>query len=107
MMEQPQSAQELLEQLAEALRSMNDEKVGELFAEGRLNDLLTSIVDPSQVHEHKTIADFFVANKQRLATVAAIWAGIHKACSFKSKTGRGCRGKPDWGQCRRSIRIQF
>ena len=82
----------LASELAEICRDLKDDQISELFANGTIDELLNAILDPTTVGDYPTIADFFLANKQRSSLVAAIRAAITKHYSFEGKSKAGETG---------------
>ena len=57
----------LIAELAEICRILEDSQIGELFGDGTIEELITSILDPATVINHKNYAEYFLANKTRSA----------------------------------------
>ena len=84
-----QRGKELCRELAEVISDLSDEDVYRLFDNGELEGVFNAILDPSTLKNHKTFADFFLANKHRAWLLAGIRAAITRSYSFKTTTKTG------------------
>jgi hypothetical protein len=77
----------LLLELATILRSLSDTDVPRLLGDGTLDELLNAILDPRDVGKFPSIAEFFLANKQRSSLIAAIRSALTRSYSVKVTKG--------------------
>lgn len=80
---------ELAGELAQILRELSDAEVGELLHGGTLDGLVRAILDPADVKNYPTYADFFLANKMRAAFIAAIRRAITQNYAYRGKSKLG------------------
>jgi hypothetical protein len=74
---------QIVNELATIIRQLSDAEVGELLGNGPLNDLLISILDPTEISKHSNIAEFLLANKARVTLLALVRYAITHNYSFR------------------------
>jgi hypothetical protein len=79
-----EKAKKLTVELRDLIKNANKEEFRNIIDEGILDDILSSILDATEVKNHKTIGDFFEQNRDRLVTIATLRYAITNNYSFKS-----------------------
>jgi hypothetical protein len=75
---------QLVSELAEILRQISDDEVGELLGTGAMDSLLKAILNASEVGKYPNIAEFLLANKTRSSLLAMIRYAITRNYAFKA-----------------------
>ncbi|MCD4687366.1 MAG: DUF4263 domain-containing protein [Anaerolineae bacterium] len=80
-------AKALIEELSGVLRELSDNDAGELFDTGILGTLLGAILEPSDVENFRSVAEFILANRMRASYIAVLQRHITHAYSFRITRG--------------------
>jgi hypothetical protein len=81
-----ETGRRLLNELIDFLKTATDEDVGRVFNDKTICDFTSSIIDSREVHAYPKIADFFLANRNRGATVAKMRSAVSQFGSVQVKT---------------------
>lgn len=93
-------ARELVDELTDVVDGLTDLEVGKALGDGILDNFVRAILDPAEVSEHSSIADFFLENRNRAALLAALRVGITRYYSYEvekeGQTGYAAPSHHQW-----------
>ncbi len=80
---------QLGEELSTIIRNLPDDAVGELLGHGVLDNLLKAILDAEEAKKYPSIAEFFLANRNRAYLIALLRHAITNNYALKGTSKQG------------------
>ena len=82
----------VLSELTDIISSLNDGEIGELFTSQQVADFLATVLDPQKARDFPSIAEFFLAHKERATLLAVLRFLITKDYAIKGGSAEGKKG---------------